>query len=203
MLASTPPVSDTVQEYIVKSGDSLYAISEHLFGSGYDWPWLYDENLNVVGRNPNLIFPGQKLIPRKGKHAAYGTSVWTSSTYKPRHAVVADNDVSEAVPITDTVSSHPYGTLSCSGLESLWRSAGGNPGEAFIAAEIAEAESGGNQYATGPAGERGYWQIHPDHGSLSTYDAYGNARAAVIISNDGTNWSPWTTFTSGAYIGRC
>lgn len=203
MFVSSPPVSDTNQVYIVKPGDTLYGISEHLFGTGYDWPWLYDENLNVVGQNPNLIYPGQKLIPAKGKHAAYGTSVWTSKTYVPQHAVTGDNDVSVAVPTTDATVSVGHGTLSCSGLESLWRAAGGNPGSAFIAAEIAEAESGGNQYATGAAGERGYWQINPDHGSLSTYDAYGNARAAVIISGDGTDWSPWTTFTNGAYIGRC
>ena len=97
----------------------------------------------------------------------------------------------------------PSGSLGCAGLESLWRDAGGASWAAFTAAEIAVAESGGNQYATGAAGERGYWQIHPDHGSLSTYDAYGNARAAVIISDDGRNWSPWTTFTSGAYYGKC
>lgn len=97
----------------------------------------------------------------------------------------------------------PSGSLGCAGLESLWRDAGGASWAAFTAAEIAIAESGGNQYATGAAGERGYWQIHPDHGSLSTYDAYGNARAAVIISDDGRNWSPWTTWTSGAYYGKC
>jgi lysozyme-like protein len=95
------------------------------------------------------------------------------------------------------------GHLSCRGLESLWESAGGNSGSAFLAAEIAMAESGGNQYATGPAGERGYWQIHPDHGALSTYDPYGNARAAVIISDNGRNWSPWTTYTHGLYAGKC
>ena len=55
----------------------------------------------------------------------------------------------------------------------------------------------------GPVGERGYWQINTNHGSLSTYDPLGNARAAVIISANGTNWHPWTTFTSGAYRGRC
>lgn len=109
------------------------------------------------------------------------------------------------LPVTVT-SNHVAvlsGHLSCSGLETLWSDAGGNPRSAFIAAEIAMAESGGNQYATGPVGERGYWQIHPDHGSLSTYDAFGNARAAVIISDNGRSWYPWTTFTSGAYIGRC
>jgi hypothetical protein len=95
------------------------------------------------------------------------------------------------------------GTLGCTGLEELWQEAGGSPGEAVMAASIAMAESSGQQYATGGVGERGYWQINPNHGSLSTYDPLGNAKAAVIISADGTNWTPWTTYTSGAYIGRC
>lgn len=93
--------------------------------------------------------------------------------------------------------------LTCEGLEALWVAAGGSTAVAFLAAEIAMAESGGYQYATGPVGERGFWQINPDHGSLSTYDRMGNARAAIIISDDGRDWSPWTTYTSGAYAGRC
>ena len=40
------------------------------------------------------------------------------------------------------------GTLSCSGLEALWESAGGSRSAAFTAAEIAMAESSGRQYAT-------------------------------------------------------
>ena len=52
------------------------------------------------------------------------------------------------------------GTLSCSGLEQLWTSAGGNPADAFMAAEIAMAESGGNQYALSPTDDYGYWQIN-------------------------------------------
>jgi LysM repeat protein len=95
------------------------------------------------------------------------------------------------------------GTLSCSGLEQLWDSAGGNPADAFMAAEIAEAESGGNQYALSPTDDYGYWQINASNGSLATFNAYGNARSAIILSDNGTNWSPWTTYTSGAYIGRC
>jgi LysM repeat protein len=95
------------------------------------------------------------------------------------------------------------GTLGCSGLEQLWDSAGGNPGDAFMAAEIAMAESGGNQYAHSPTDDFGYWQINASNGALATYDAYGNARSAIILSDNGTNWSPWTTYTSGAYAGRC
>lgn len=97
----------------------------------------------------------------------------------------------------------PSGRLGCIGLESLWEAAGGAYPAAFVAAEIAMAESGGDQYATGPAGERGYWQINPDHGALSTYAAYGNARAAIIISDDGRSWSAWTTYVTGAYRGKC
>jgi hypothetical protein len=72
-----------------------------------------------------------------------------------------------------------------------------------MAASIALAESSGQQYATGAVGERGSWQINPDHGSPSISDPLGNAQAAVIISGDGTNWTPWTTCTGGAYLGRC
>ncbi len=95
------------------------------------------------------------------------------------------------------------GTLGCSGLEDLWDQAGGNPADAFMAAEIAMAESGGNQYALSPTDDYGYWQINISNGALATFNAYGNARSAIIISHDGTDWYPWTTYTSGAYVGRC
>ena len=99
------------------------------------------------------------------------------------------------------------GTLSCSGLEALWESAGGSSSTAFMAAEIATAESGGRQYATDDDGndsvDRGYWQVNSIWGGGSTYDAAGNARAAVQISDDGTNWSPWVTYQTGAYQGQC
>jgi hypothetical protein len=99
------------------------------------------------------------------------------------------------------------GTLDCSQLEALWESAGGSPRAAFLAAEIAMAESGGRQYATnlngGKSTDRGYFQINSSHGPLSTFDAHGNARAAVLISRDGTDWTPWTTYQTGAYAGKC
>jgi len=99
------------------------------------------------------------------------------------------------------------GSLSCSGLEALWKSVGGSPGTAFMAAEIARAESGGQQYATDNDGngtvDRGYWQVNSIHGALSTYDPAGNARAAVELSDDGRDWSPWVTFQTSAYEGQC
>jgi hypothetical protein len=122
-----------------------------------------------------------------------------TSAYTPRHAKAKP----KATVLTSS-SSRLSGTLGCAGLEALWESAGGSHAEAFIAAEIAMAESGGRQYAYSPTNDYGYWQINGSHGpALATFNAYGNARAAVIISNNGRNWYPWTTYTSGAYRGRC
>lgn len=99
------------------------------------------------------------------------------------------------------------GNLSCAGLESLWEAAGGQSSTAFLAAEVARAESGGRQYATNHNNDGstdiGYWQINTVHGSLATYDAYGNARAAVELSSNGTDWHIWVTYKKGAEVGQC
>jgi hypothetical protein len=92
---------------------------------------------------------------------------------------------------------------SCAGLEQLWEQAGGSSAQAFMAAEIAMAESGGNPNAISPTDDFGLWQINGSHGSLATLNPLQNAKSAVILSGDGTNWGPWTTYHSGAYIGRC
>jgi hypothetical protein len=88
-------------------------------------------------------------------------------------------------------------------LEGIWLQAGGNPQAQMVASAVAMAESGGNSTATcvdsNNSTDRGLWQINSVHGAMSSYDVMTNARAAVSISNNGTNWSPWTTYTSGAY----
>lgn len=88
-------------------------------------------------------------------------------------------------------------------LEYIWEQAGGSSQASSIAAAIAMAESGGNSTATdldsNGSTDRGLWQINSVHGTQSTYDVMGNARAAVAISNNGSNWGAWTTYTSGAY----
>lgn len=41
--------------HVVKSGDTLSGIA------GRNWQALWEKNKNVIGNNPNLIFPGQVL----------------------------------------------------------------------------------------------------------------------------------------------
>lgn len=89
-------------------------------------------------------------------------------------------------------------------LKALWIANGGNPAAAGIAAAVALAESGGNSDAISPPNsngtlDRGLWQINSIHGAKSTTDINANAKAAIAISSNGTNWNPWTVFKSGAY----
>src|SRR4029077_18653861 len=124
------------------------------------WNWLFQANRSVI-KNPDMIFSGQVL----------------SVTSKPpaRATATAAAPARQTALTTSTTLS---GTLSCPGLEELWEQAGGSQAEAVMAASIAMAESSGRQFATGAAGERGYWQIHPDHGSLSPYTPLGHPKAA-------------------------
>jgi LysM repeat protein len=223
-VATSGPASNT--HYKVKSGDTLSGIAEHYYHKAADWQWLYHENDKTIS-DPNLIYPGETLFVPSDPPANF-----TLSSYVPKHAKPAAPAVTTSTSHhsdssgsgshhssggTVTVQaasqgSHTSsqggsgslsGTLGCSGLEQLWDAAGGNPSHAFMAAEIAMAESGGNQYALSPTDDFGYWQINASNGSLATYSALGNARSAIILSDNGTNWSPWTTYTAGLYVGRC
>jgi len=181
------------RRYTVRSGDSLSMIAERFYGSSAHWQWIYEANRSKIS-NPNDIYVGESLtIP----YRAPSTTSYTPS-YAPKHA----KPKAKAVVLTSSTSLS--GTLSCSGLEKLWEEAGGRSGAAFMAAEIAEAESGGRQYALSPTNDYGYWQINGVHGPAeATFNPIGNARAAIAISDDGNNWGAWTTYTSGAYEGRC
>ncbi|MEK7504489.1 MAG: LysM peptidoglycan-binding domain-containing protein [Patescibacteria group bacterium] len=52
----------SADNYVVQPGDCLWTIAEKTTGSGYNWVKIYEANKSVVGNNPDLIYPGQKLI---------------------------------------------------------------------------------------------------------------------------------------------
>jgi Lysozyme like domain len=106
----------------------------------------------------------------------------------------------------NTTSAQPVpggGQYSFAQLEALWVQAGGNPAVQAMAAAIAMAESGGKVNATDDdsngSQDRGLWQINSSHGSQSVFTPLKNAQAAVAISANGTNWSPWVTYQNGDY----
>jgi cell wall-associated NlpC family hydrolase len=87
-----------------------------------------------------------------------------------------------------------YGSYSYAMLEQLWVEEGGSAGEESTAACIAEHESGGNPGAVSPTDDYGLWQINASNASPSLMlNPDANAREAISLSDDGTNWGPWTT----------
>ncbi len=56
-----------IDEYTVVAGDSLSAIAANFYGSAAkkNWMAIYEANKDLIGDDPNLILPGQKLkIPK-------------------------------------------------------------------------------------------------------------------------------------------
>lgn len=104
-------------------------------------------------------------------------------------------------------------------LMQLWVDEGGFPEAADTAAAIAQAESSACAYDDhGPVDDRpapvctfiysngenskGLWQInldaHPQYSVPTIYDPVVNCQAAIAISNQGTDFGPWTTYGGGA-----
>jgi len=55
-----PPVQAKVEYYIIKKGDTLSAVAKQFYGKANDYPRIFEANREVI-KDPNLIFPGQKI----------------------------------------------------------------------------------------------------------------------------------------------
>lgn len=103
--------------------------------------------------------------------------------------------------------------LTLNDVENIWVQAGGNPQAAQMAAAVANAESGLNPNATSTDSNGvvsvGLWLLPQNGTPPGSTDPLANARAAVQLSNNGTDWSSWCTTWSdnncgtqgGQYLG--
>jgi hypothetical protein len=57
------PVCTTTKIYMVKNGDSLWALAHRFYGDGNQYKRIYEANKGVLGSNPNKphLIPGQRL----------------------------------------------------------------------------------------------------------------------------------------------
>jgi len=55
------PAPPPPKTYTVKRGDTLWGIAKRFLGDGSRWREIYNANVSVIGKNPNLIYPGQVL----------------------------------------------------------------------------------------------------------------------------------------------
>jgi LysM repeat protein len=226
--SARPAAAAKSTSYQVRSGDSLSRIADRYYHNAGDWQYLFHENDKTIS-DPNLIYPGERLLvpptvpahftltsyaPKHAKSAPRATQPATHTVAAASaggshtgsshtESTVHRQSHSGAAVSTVIAQSASDGRYSCSGLEQIWEQAGGNSADAFMAAEIAMAESGGNPNAISPTDDFGLWQINASNGSLATLNPLQNARSAITLSDDGSNWGPWTTYHSGAYSGRC
>ncbi len=49
------------QVHVVAPGDNLSKISTRYYGTAGKWRTIYEANKSVIGLNPNVIHPGQRL----------------------------------------------------------------------------------------------------------------------------------------------
>jgi len=57
-----PDTKKTAKTYVVKSGDSLSKIAKLELGSSSKWQLIYNANQKTIGKDPNKLKPGQKLV---------------------------------------------------------------------------------------------------------------------------------------------
>jgi len=93
-------------------------------------------------------------------------------------------------------------------IRALWTGNGGSAGTANVAAAVAMQESSGRTGVTSPNPDGGtnvgLWQLDTKgvgagHTVEQLQDPATNARITIMGSANGTNWSHWEAYTSGAY----
>lgn len=91
-------------------------------------------------------------------------------------------------------------------VENTWISAGGNPQAAAMAAAVADAESGLNPGASrvNPDGTVGVglWLIPQNGTPPGSTDPIAAARAAIQLSQNGTDWTQWCSTWSDNNCGQ-
>jgi LysM repeat protein len=173
-------------KYIVKSGDTLASIAQHVYASADYWPVLYWANHATV-KYASQLQVGQALtVPNK-----------------PAKIPDAPQELAPAAPATTTVSSGPgYASAGSAGPASTTATASTSSGSygSFQACVIAR-ESGGNPQVMNASGHYGLYQF-----SASTWAAYGGnpadfGHASVAEQNQvfanamaaggQSNWAPY------------
>jgi hypothetical protein len=162
--------------------------------------------MNGVSTGAVALMGGGFLFLWSGYHGAHITGSLRDLLAGKQPAPSADLAISGSG--TGAPVSLGLGQYDHAGLERLWTGNGGDPSRAQLAAAIAQAESGGSASVTSsnPDGGTnvGLWQLDTrgkgaGYSVAQLQNANTNAQVTIMGSANGTDWSAWATYASGAY----
>jgi hypothetical protein len=156
----------------------------------------------------NHFLPGPLFA---GDHGTVGVPSGTPPVPKTVNPTVAAEQAPAIAPYQGAA-----GTLTPTAIATLALQHGCAPGAAVLATAIAMAESGGSPGAQGDIGlmtpvwdwSAGLWQIRGLRAerntgalrdSVANQDVNKNAAAMQTISQGCSDWTPWSTYNTGAY----
>lgn len=96
-------------DYTVKPGDNLWDISKEHLGGGKNWHHLYDRNTSVIGDNPNMIHPGQKLsMPGGESHASLADASGAHAAHPSAHHAAGNHTTAHHSPSHHSPAHHSH-----------------------------------------------------------------------------------------------
>lgn len=187
----------------------------------YGNPIIYSstEGVNAIGAY-RMVMGGARITAQWQNYARGGSTegVWyykLNPDALTKTGVTWDFTSTQGWPVGGPGWPPPTGGLGMSGGASTeqiaqWASQVGFAGNSLqIAVAVALAESSGVIDAThlnlDGSIDYGLWQINSVHvasgfSPVNAFDPVYNASWAWRISSGGTDWTPWTTYNSGAYL---
>jgi LysM repeat protein len=83
--------------YTVRSGNTLSGIAKRFYGHASDWAYLYHVNKSTIGKDPDLIFAGERLAVPTDPPASV-----RNGTYLAKHAKTAASSSTTQLSATNT-----------------------------------------------------------------------------------------------------
>ncbi|MDD9381828.1 peptidoglycan DD-metalloendopeptidase family protein [Streptomyces sp. ZAF1911] len=118
---AAPKRAQGANSYTVVSGDTLGTIGSEL---GVSWQTLYSENRSVIGSNPDMILPGQRLAYGSGGSSDSGSS--TPAAPKSSGKAGSSKSSDSADSSDSSESSESSGSRSSSSAEGVLPVSGGS-----------------------------------------------------------------------------
>ncbi|NTV12108.1 MAG: LysM peptidoglycan-binding domain-containing protein [Zoogloea sp.] len=111
LAAAAAPASladNAPDSYIVRRGDTLWAISGRFLKNPWQWPQVWKLNQDQI-RNPHLIYPGQVVVlDRNGPTLSLGRQIGDKPLYEKRFPQIYSSAAEKPIPSIPQQAIEPF-----------------------------------------------------------------------------------------------